>query len=300
MGKTSAKTPRVVVVYRSSDYTNLIARHGTRAQAEFFLSTRSQSIDAVWERHKAQDDALQRAQAAIPNQWRRAQVQRGDLSRFVFEPDDIVMAVGQDGLVANSAKYLGGLLVVGINPDPETYEGVLVPHPPAACGDLLADIAESRFELQERTMVEVTVDGMTLCALNEVYVGQRTHQSSRYRIAFDGYEERHSSSGVIVSTGTGATGWARSIANGLATPIELPTPTERKLAFFVREAWPSVSTQASMTQGVVPSGSCLTITSEMDADGVIFGDGIEADRIPFGWGRRAEIRCADGVLRLVL
>ena len=41
---------------------------------------------------------------------------RGDLDRFLFEPDDLVVIVGQDGLVANVSKYLDGQPVVGINP----------------------------------------------------------------------------------------------------------------------------------------------------------------------------------------
>lgn len=41
---------------------------------------------------------------------------RGDLDRFLFEPDDIVLALGQDGLVANVAKYLDGQPVIGSNP----------------------------------------------------------------------------------------------------------------------------------------------------------------------------------------
>jgi NAD kinase len=63
-------------------------------------------------------------------------------------------------------------------------------------------------------------DGQQLLALNEIFVGHRTHQSARYRIRpADEQEERHSSSGVIVSTGTGATGWARSIQRSAQTGL---------------------------------------------------------------------------------
>ncbi len=44
---------------------------------------------------------------------------RPELNRFLFEPEDVVIAVGQDGLVANVAKYLSGQMVVGVNPLPE-------------------------------------------------------------------------------------------------------------------------------------------------------------------------------------
>ena len=32
---------------------------------------------------------------------------------------------------------------------------------------------------------------------------------------------------------------------------------------------------------------------------MIFGDGIEADRLEFGWGRRVALRVAERVLRLM-
>ena len=76
--------------------------------------------------------------SAIPADWRRGMVERADLPRFLFGPDDIVVAVGQDGLVANLAKYLDGQLIVGIDPEPGRNPGVLVRHPPGACADLLA------------------------------------------------------------------------------------------------------------------------------------------------------------------
>ena len=110
---SAAGVPRVVVVTRPSDYEALLARHGTRAQARFFLETRGQSLDDAAARHRRMEDALARVSQAIPAKWRRSRMDRADLSRFVFEPGDVVVVVGQDGLVANVAKYLSGQLVVG-------------------------------------------------------------------------------------------------------------------------------------------------------------------------------------------
>jgi len=43
----------------------------------------------------------------------------------------------------------------------------------------------------------------------------------------------------------------------------------------------------------------LTIWSEMDVGGTIFGDGIESDALPFDWGRRVDIHLAAERLHLV-
>lgn len=102
----------------------------------------------------------------------------------------------------------------------------------------------------------------------------------------------------MVTTGTGATGWGRSIALERHSELAMPAAGERALAFFVREAWPSVAAGASLTEGRIEDAA-LAISSEMNDGGVVFGDGIEADRLEFGWGRKIEIWVARERLRLV-
>ncbi len=296
----TSKVPRVVVVTRASEYQLLLARHGTEPQVRFFLERRGQSIDEVRRRHDRLQAALEAVSQAIPVDWRRARVDRADLSRFVFEPEDLVVAAGQDGLVANAAKYLQGQAVLGVNPDPERYDGILVPHRPQRARKLLAAMAAGRAEVEERTMVAARLDdGQKLLALNELFVGHRSHQSARYRIRFAGAEERQSSSGLIVATGTGATGWARSINGERGHKVDLPRPSDPALAFFVREPFPSVATGTSVDGAIVTAGEVMEVVSEMDEGGVVFGDGIEEDRIDFAWGTTVRVEVAGERLRLV-
>lgn len=292
--------PRVVTITRPTEYACLLAAHGTHEQARFFLGTRAQSIDEVQSRHARQADALACVSRAVPRSWRRAHVPRGDLSRFVFEPEDLIVAVGQDGLVANVAKYLDGQAVIGVNPDRDSFDGVLVRHPAQAVADLLATVARGRERCERRTMVLARLDdGQRLLALNEIFVGHRSHQSARYRLAAPGGSERQSSSGIIVASGTGSTGWARSVHRERATALELPKPEDAQLAFFVREAFPSVATGVSVTEGLLGADAVLTVVSEMGEGGSLFGDGLEDDRIALAWGTSVTIGVADRALRLV-
>jgi NAD kinase len=289
--------PRVVVVTRPTPYEDLLARHATRNQAEFFLRQRGQSLDATEVFHHAIQQAVTRVQAAIPLEWRRNHVVRPELDRFLFEPDDTVVVVGQDGLVANVAKYLDGQPVIGINPSPDQFDGILVPHTVEDGCRRLTETAGRVIE--ERTMVKAELDdGQTLYALNELFLGHKSHQSARYELGVAGETVTHSSSGVVVTTGTGGTGWARSIHLERHSHLGLPRPTDRRLAYFVREAFPSVSSSIRLTEGILTEGQALTVTSRMD-DGVVFGDGIEADYLAFGWGVRARLLVAERRLRLV-
>jgi hypothetical protein len=289
-----------VVISRATELEALVARHGTRAQARFFLASRGQDLAELEERQSRQDAAIQVVSQAIPAAWRRIQVARADLAGFVFEPEDLVVAVGQDGLVANTAKYLSGQLLLGVNPDPARYDGVLVAHPPSLSGALLVAMAARRVEVEARTLAEVRLDdGQRLRALNEVFLGHRTHQSARYRLRLGTQEERQSSSGVIVATGTGATGWARSINGERLRKLQLPAPTDAALAVFVREPFPSVSSGTSLDGAVVGADASVSLTSEMNDGGVVFADGIEEDRLELGFGVRATIGVAEERLRLV-
>ena len=290
--------PRCVLVERATEYRQLLDRHATREQARFFLQARGIAIEEVEARHRAFDAARTTVLAAVPGDWRTAVVERDELDRFLFAEDDVVVALGQDGLVANVAKYLEGQPVVGLNPEPDRFPGVLVAHPPAAAGDLLADVAAGRAAIERRTMAEARLDdGQRLLALNEVFVGHASHQSARYVLQAAGREEAQSSSGVIVSTGTGATGWAASINRERG--LELPGPGDAALAWFVREAWPSPATGVTLTDGVLRAPDALTVTCRLGEGAVVFGDGIEADRLRPDWGQRVTIGVAGVALALV-
>ncbi len=288
-------TPRVVLVTRRTEYEELLATHGTRGQAAFFLASRGRDIGELEERHRLTRAAIETVAAGIPVDWRRGRVERGDVSRFLFSPDDVVVVVGQDGLVANVAKYLDGQPVIGVDPEPERNAGVLVTHAARDLGDLL----RATDRAVQRTMVEAVLDdGQRLRALNEIFVGHPSHQTARYELTLpEGSREAQASSGLIVATGTGATGWCSSVARERRSTLRLPAPTESRLAWFVREAWPSPATGTSLTEGELVDDA-LTLTIKSDHL-VAFGDGIEADALSLTWGQTVRIGRSSTSLRLV-
>lgn len=295
----STISPRAVFVTRETDYELLLARHATREQARFFLETRGQRLADVERLHDRFAGVLREARAATPAEWRQVVVKRGDFDRFLFGPEDIVVAVGQDGLVANVAKYLDGQPVVGVNPDPDQYDGVLVRLSADRLAASLIRALAGAAPIERRTMIQAMVDGgERLLALNEVFIGHRSHQSARYEIGVPGAREYQSSSGLIVSSGTGATGWARSIMEATGERVTL-APEDRALGYFVREPFPSVATGTKVRAGRVEAGQGIEVVSRLNEGGAIFADGIEKDFLPFGWGRRVEVTVAAQTLNLV-
>jgi hypothetical protein len=292
--------PRAVLVHRTTEYEELVAHHGTHGQAAFFLSSRGRDIAEVAERHERTRRALAEVTSAIPLTWRQARVERADLDRFLFAPEDVVIVVGQDGLVANVAKYLSGQRVLGIDTDPGRNPGVLVRHRPAQAAALLPAALDTTVD--ELTMVEAVADDtQRLVALNEIYLGAAGHQTARYRLGLEGdggVVEAQASSGVLVGTGTGATGWLRSLWQERGGRLRLPGPTEDRLLWFVREAWPSPATGTSLIAGELPARARLRLTVESERL-IAFGDGMEGDAVELTWGQTVEVGVCGERLRLV-
>ncbi|MFF5023370.1 hypothetical protein ACWERI_00840 [Streptomyces collinus] len=293
---------RAVLVHRTTEYEELVARHGTHGQAAFFLASRGRDIEEVAERHRRARGALAEVAAAVPLTWRQARVERADLDRFLFAPEDVVVVVGQDGLVANAAKYLSGQPVVGIDTDPGRNPGVLVRHRPADAAKLLPAAGTAGSVVDDLTMVEAVADDtQRLVALNEIYLGTPGHQTARYRLGLDGdggAVEAQASSGVLVGTGTGATGWLRSVWQERGGALPLPSPTEDGLLWFVREAWPSPVTGTTLVAGRLRASASLSLTVESDHL-IAFGDGIETDALQLTWGQTVRVGVCDRRLRLV-
>jgi hypothetical protein len=247
------------------------------------------------------------AQRILSRHGRLQVVPRAFVPNFLFGPKDTAVALGQDGLVANVLKYLDGQLLLGVNPDPVRWEGVLLPFRVADLDGLMPEVFGEKRPIRAVTMAEAKLNtGQVLRGVNDLFIGPRSHTSARYTIRTGGRCESHSSSGIIVSTGLGSTGWFRSIvagATGIASALSArPLKIDEKKAFAwdadylyfsVREPWPSKTSSADITFGKVTTRTPLVLVSQMPEDGVIFSDGIESDFLQFNSGTEATIHLAE-------
>jgi NAD kinase/molybdopterin-binding protein len=301
---------RCVVVTRKTQLQELMLRHNTKEQARFYLQSQGDDFVLIEQRHDTYMAALAQLKSAMPTSMKLAVIDRSFLPQFEFL-NDVVFAIGQDGLVSNTAKYLTGQPLIGVNPDPDHIEGVLLPWRVDQAERLLAKVIAERHSVQHVTLAEARLnDGRTLRAFNDLFIGQAGHSSAVYNIEYVGVREFQSSSGIIVSTGAGSTGWMRSIYTGstkLVSNAEFADDIPVKLArdadalmFAVREPWPSKKTGTSIVSGAVTADVPLEIQSRMAANGVIFSDGIEWDYLEFNEGTHATISVAADKVQLVV
>jgi len=306
---------KIVIITRKTAQEELIERFSSESQARFYLERLGGSFDDYADAHHTFHQSLKLLNQSLP-EVRCQHIDRSFLPNFLFGPKDLVVVLGQDGLVVNTAKYLDGQPLVGINPDPTRFDGILLPFEAGHAKAVLRDAAVGNYSTHDLTMAQASLNnGQSLYAVNDLFIGFATHASARYRIAHRQQEENQSSSGIIVSTGAGSTGWSRSILTGASAVIEgferrnKPFQKAREeyrfdyrsewLRFHVREPFVSRTSEASIILGTIDSQSPLTVTSRMPSGGVIFGDGVEQDFLTFDSGTTATITIADRKLRLV-
>lgn len=306
---------KIILVTRQTRLAELIVRFNTVGQARFYI----EHLGADFSDYEREDanyrSAVAEARGVLETLGRVQPLERAFLPNFVFAPDDTVVVLGQDGLVANTVKYLDRQRVLGVNPDPARWDGQLLPFTVNSLRGVIPEVFEKTRPVKEVTMARAMLNnGQTMYAVNDIFIGPRSHGSARYHLSVGSRSETQSSSGVIVSTGLGSSGWLKSLITG-ATAIALSSGTGKNeqrtrelksgfqvrtefpwdadfLYFTVREPFPTQNTGASVVFGKVTPTQPLILTSQMARHGVIFSDGIEQDFLEFSSGTEARIEVA--------
>ena len=278
---------KIVLVVRETRLEELKARFNTVEQARFYIEQQGASFADYEDEDRAYKAAVAEAERTVSTIGRVQTVHRAFLPNFLFGPDDLVVAVGQDGLVANTVKYLDGQAIIGVNPDPSRYDGLLLPFTVKDLGKVVVEAFQSKRPLKSVTMAKAKLNnGQILYAVNDFFVGPKSHGSARYTLVHGERNERHSSSGIIVSTGLGSTGWFTSLISGARaiaaafpnpakeeeianTPIGFPSDAE-ELRFTVREPFPSKVTGIKLVYGKITKKVPLVVESHMAERGVGF------------------------------
>ncbi|MCB9855846.1 MAG: NAD+ kinase [Phycisphaerales bacterium] len=325
--------PNIVVVTKETRLKDLKVRFGTPDMARFKLeqlhihdadrrqaageATAANSVATIagFREYESEARAYDRCVREVRSEadvgFPVKLLDRKMLPTFDFWNTVAVIVVGPDGLVANTAKYVGEIPIIGVNPDPTRIDGVLLPFHASNVRSALQRTLNGKYRSESVSLACARLhDGQSLLAFNDLFIGAKTHVSARYTITQGSCSESQSSSGVIVATGGGATGWLSSMFNmaeGIARHSECKPPArptlrrgDHRLIWVVREPFRSRQTSADMVVGEINQDQMLVIESLMPQNGVIFSDGIEADYLEFNSGCIARISIAEQRATLVV
>src|ERR1700751_2260585 len=96
---------KVVLVTRKSRLEELIARYHTQGQARFYVEHLGADFADYEREHNTYIAAKHTVLQTLARECRGPAVERGFLPSLLCGPDALVLALGQDGLVANTLKY---------------------------------------------------------------------------------------------------------------------------------------------------------------------------------------------------
>lgn len=298
------------IIVRSKTRRELLQdKFQTHAQAKFYVERSGGTIDDIDAEHDRFYQSLDSVTAQLSGRLKYKIIDRSFLPSFLFAENHLIVTIGQDGLVANTAKYAKGQPIIGVNPDPSQYDGILLKTLVSAFAQQIDTILQGKVKIAEITMAELVLnDGQRLLAFNDFFIGPASHISARYVIHHQTRTEEHSSSGILVATGAGKTGWMSSVLN-MVRGFSADTEIERyqklawdshELIFAVREPFLSRQTQAGVVWGIIDQDNPLVIESRMAAAGVIFSDGVERDFLQFNSGAIASVGVAPEKARIVI
>ncbi len=291
---------KAILVTRRTRFEELIAQYNTEAQATFVIESRGGDFSDYRFEHTTYVKAVNSVEAELKCSARVQRLEREFLPNFIFGPQDIIVVIGQDGLVANTLKYLDGQPVIAINPDPKRFDGVLLPFSVGDVSTIFSDAIRNQYQSKQITMAKAVLnDGQELIAVNDLFIGPRVQISARYELSLNGKTEVQSSSGIIISTGLGSSGWLKSIIAGAARVTghkgndnSLEWDSDR-LKYAVREPFPSQTTGTDLVFGEIAMNAEMKVSSQMAGNGVIFSDGMVDDYIAFNSGVDVKLGLAD-------
>lgn len=303
---------KIVLVTRKTRLEGLVERFNTRAQARFYIEHSGGNFGLYEKEHETYQASLASLRRTLEEIGKLQVIERGYLPNFLFSETDLVVTIGIDGLVVNTAKYLNGQPLVAVNPDPQHIDGVLLPFNIGNTSTAVKQVMTGKAKFRPISMAQATLnDGQSMLAFNDLFIGVKSHVSARYRIQIGMQEEHQSSSGIIISTGAGSTGWLSSLFNmangmqaafGQSATLKTPTLTweSDQLVFVVREPFLSRTTGASIVCGTITSSAPLKLESQIPEGGVIFSDGVESDFLTFNAGTLAEVGLSARKTKLVI
>jgi NAD kinase len=218
-------------------------------------------------------------------------------SRLPLPGVKVIIALGGDDFLKLVSHTVDTIPVMGVNSDPVTSHGALLPITIHQLPEALKALEAGTYHREEWTRIRLSIDGKECgSALNDIVLGKRDFRlSSKHELEYRGEKVLQKSSGILISTGSGSTGWYASAGLYLGNGDRTFGKTVPQARFELRE--PQVRFEGDglerrvvfpkFVEGEILAGETLRITSFNDDGGIASRDSL--DDLPFGRGSVAEI-----------
>lgn len=252
-------------------------------------SSERANLDAILLSHEKQIQVRERIKDIIPSATICTMEKSPEYltDEMVKEREwDMIIVVGGDNSFTFVSHWAADIPVLGVNSDPVRSVGALTRwaiHDDQSIYDLVEIIDFHEYDIHSWSKLGATIDGRIITsASNEYFFGERQScKMSRHVLVYKGQEYEQKSSGIIISTGAGSTGWYSSVRGKQA----VFDPTWDIGAFVVRE--PYDPDGSGCYAGEIDSNDEIILYSLNDDEGIVSID--SWGEFPFLRGSEARI-----------
>ena len=157
---------KIVLVTQKTRLEQLIYRYNTESQAKFYIEHHGGDFSDYKAEHETYYKSVRTAVSFLETYARLQIIDREQIPNYLFGADDLVIAVGRDGLVANVLKYLSTQRLIGVNPDPHRWDGILLPFSADDLSKIVPEALSGKRHVNAITLALAKLnDGQTLCKI---------------------------------------------------------------------------------------------------------------------------------------
>jgi len=200
-----------LVVYKKSMYELYTDEKKADRVTKSYVDTQPSLKESYEIQRKTIDSVLT---ALTKNGITHKEIHRADLAKEVLSAYDIIVSVGGDGTLLEVSHYVTSTPILGVNSDPQRSVGFFTTATGETIEESIANLDTlpktklSRLQVtrNDETLPQLVLNDLLICHANPAGINRYTLTVDGKAFLRDGTETLRSS-GVIISTAAGSTGW---------------------------------------------------------------------------------------------
>jgi len=267
------ETPKILIVTKQSKYEYEIEKFKlTDEELKEKYKHEHANLNAILSSHEAQINSRTKIKELLPYAEMIPMNKLKETTSY-----SLIISFGGDNSFTYTSHYAGDTPIIGINSDPLRSVGALCMWSSKDLEETIETILKEEYEIENWTRLKTTInDEKITSATSEYYFGEKQRKDmSRNTIEYRGKEYEQKSSGIIIATGAGSTGWYNSANRFLFPEGNTFTKTEKKAVFINTEPYAYTRKIGELYAGEIREGEKLIIHSLNDEGGTVSCDSWE-------------------------